>query len=84
MAGFVTFSAVAGTVSAVVGVLAVVIAALTSPIFLVVAAFAALFLAYQKNFLGFADGVNASVGFIRATLAKPSRIVVALSGPVGF
>lgn len=62
VAGFLAFTAAAagmGAIAGIVGGITAAIALLLSPIGLVVVAFAALFLAYQKNFLGFADGVNA-------------------------
>jgi hypothetical protein len=50
--------------AAATGVLAGVMAVLFSPITLIVAAIAGLYVAYQTNFLGFADGVRAAIDFL--------------------
>ncbi|MGC4106432.1 MAG: phage tail tape measure protein [Thermomicrobiales bacterium] len=64
-------AAFAGMAS-IAGVLAVVgaaVAALTSPILLVAAAAAALAMAYQTNFMGFADAVNAAAAIVGAAIS---------------
>ncbi len=50
-----------GAISMALPALGAAFTILTGPIGLVVAGMAALFIAYQTNFLGFADGVNAAV-----------------------
>ena len=42
-------------------------AIMTGPVGLIIAALAALFIAYQTNFLGFADGVNAAAAYVSKT-----------------
>lgn len=55
-----------GAISMALPALGVAFTLLTGPVGLVVAAIAALFVAYQTNFLGFADGVNAAIDGIVA------------------
>lgn len=62
-------TAVVGTLTTGFAVLAPVIAFLLSPIGLLIVAAAALAIAYQTNFMGFADAVNTAVDFILTKLA---------------
>lgn len=52
---------------------------MTGPVGIVIAILAALFIAYQTNFLGFADGVNASLAWVKQAFTdiQPSIQAVA-------
>jgi TP901 family phage tail tape measure protein len=76
-AGAAAFLAVGAAVGFIIGPMgsfialmkpvALAVAGISTPLLLVAAAIAALYVAYQTNFLGFADGVNAAAGAVMAT-----------------
>ncbi|MCX7669311.1 MAG: phage tail tape measure protein, partial [Anaerolineae bacterium] len=64
--GLLMLTGALGMASTALGPLAAGFSMLTGPIGLVSLALAGLFVAYQTNFLGFADGVNAALSWMQA------------------
>lgn len=62
--------------------LGIAFAALTSPIFLVIAAIAALVVAYKTNFMGFRDTANKVIEFVLEHIDLIAGAMVLLGGPI--
>ena len=65
-AGLLVLAGALGMVGVVIGPIVAGFGLLLSPIGLVVAAIAGLYIAYQTNFLGFRDGVNAGINLLKS------------------
>jgi hypothetical protein len=76
-------AAVIGPAVTIIGALATAIGLLLSPIGLVVLAIAGLVVAYQTNFLGFADGVNAVVDALVAKFNQLKESVLQVAAFFG-
>lgn len=78
VAGLFVLAGALAVASAGVGVLTAAFGVLFSPIVLIVAAIAGLYLAYQTNFLGFRDGVNAGIEVLKSAFNSLSPVLDAL------
>lgn len=89
-AGVAAFLAVGAAVGFIIGPLTTmgpiisglvgIVGTMAVPFLLVAAALAALYVAYQTNFLGFADGVNAVVGMVSAAIQGFIGVLTNLAG----
>lgn len=83
-AGLLVLVGALGMASTALGPLAAGFSLLTGPIGLVAAAIAGLYIAYQTNFLGFRDGVNAGIEFLKGKWpALQSAVETAASAIAG-